>query len=58
MTALDARLLAGNATGSEAGAGNETPTRIEVQAGEQVPEWARRDSNARPLAPEASALSN
>ena len=32
---------------------NETPTSTEVQAGEDVPEWARRDSNARPLAPEA-----
>ena len=29
-----------------------------VSRGEDVPEWARRDSNARPLAPEASALSN
>ena len=27
-------------------------------SGGNVPEWARRDSNARPLAPEASALSN
>ena len=31
---------------------NETPAPTEVEAGEQVPEWARRDSNARPLAPE------
>ena len=30
----------------------ETPARTEVQAGDDVPEWARRDSNARPLAPE------
>ena len=37
---------------------NEDPDRTEVQAGEDLPEWARRDSNARPLAPEASALSN
>ena len=36
----------------------ETPADTEVLAGEDVPEWARRDSNARPLAPEASALSN
>jgi integrase len=31
---------------------NETPADTEVEAGEDVPEWARRDSNARPLAPE------
>jgi len=31
---------------------NETPARTEVEVGEGVPEWARRDSNARPLAPE------
>jgi hypothetical protein len=37
---------------------NESPASTDVQAGEDVPEWARRDSNARPLAPEASALSN
>jgi hypothetical protein len=36
---------------------SETPASLEMPAGE-VPEWARRDSNARPLAPEASALSN
>ena len=30
----------------------ETPAGTEVQAGEVLPEWARRDSNARPLAPE------
>ena len=34
------------------------PAATEVSAGEDLPEWARRDSNARPLAPEASALSN
>jgi hypothetical protein len=33
---------------------NETPADTEVRAGDDVPEWARRDSNARPLAPEAS----
>jgi integrase len=38
--------------------GSETPASMDLQAGERVPEWARRDSNARPLAPEASALSN
>ena len=37
---------------------NKTPAPTEVEAGEDLPEWARRDSNARPLAPEASALSN
>jgi integrase len=36
----------------------ETPADTEVSTGEDLPEWARRDSNARPLAPEASALSN
>jgi hypothetical protein len=41
-----------------AGEGTETPTIAQGDAGEDVPEWARRDSNARPLAPEASALSN
>jgi len=37
---------------------SETPASMDLQAGEELPEWARRDSNARPLAPEASALSN
>ena len=37
---------------------NENPAPTEVEAGGQLPEWARRDSNARPLAPEASALSS
>ena len=32
---------------------SETPISMDLQAGEDVPEWARRDSNARPLAPEA-----
>ena len=41
-----------NVTTERAGAENETPTSTEVEAGEVVPEWARRDSNARPLAPE------
>jgi hypothetical protein len=31
--------------------GNE-PATSELEAGIGVPEWARRDSNARPLAPE------
>jgi hypothetical protein len=32
--------------------GNKTPAPTEAEARDQVPEWARRDSNARPLAPE------
>jgi hypothetical protein len=36
----------------------ENPASTEVPTGKVLPEWARRDSNARPLAPEASALSN
>jgi hypothetical protein len=31
---------------------SETPAGRDLHAGEPVPEWARRDSNARPLAPE------
>jgi integrase len=50
--------VTGNVTGGGAGEGRETPAPTEVEAGEDLPEWARRDSNARPLAPEASALSN
>jgi integrase len=42
----------------QARARNETPTVTQGEAAEDVPEWARRDSNARPLAPEASALSS
>jgi integrase len=45
-------------TNPQAGLGTESPAPTEVEAGEDLPEWARRDSNARPLAPEASALSN
>ena len=41
-----------NDTARRAGGENETPAPTEVEAGENVPEWARRDSNARPLAPE------
>jgi hypothetical protein len=47
-----------NVTREEAGQESETPAGMDLPAGEDVPEWARRDSNARPLAPEASALSN
>jgi len=43
--------VTGNVTGG-VGQGTETPAPTEVEAGEAVPEWARRDSNARPLAPE------
>jgi hypothetical protein len=45
-------LVTGKDTGGGAGPGTETPASTEVEAGEDVPEWARRDSNARPLAPE------
>ena len=47
-----------NDTTGRAGERNETPAPTEAEAGEDLPEWARRDSNARPLAPEASALSS
>ena len=47
-----------NDTASRAGEETKTPAITQGEAGEDVPEWARRDSNARPLAPEASALSN
>ncbi len=63
LEALKARLglvgLAPRRT-PQRGAGEETeaPANMDLQAGEDLPEWARRDSNARPLAPEASALSN
>jgi integrase len=47
-----------NATRDGAGKGKEDPRDTEASTGTELPEWARRDSNARPLAPEASALSN
>jgi hypothetical protein len=50
--------VTGNVTGDGAGEETEIPRDTEVSTGEDLPEWARRDSNARPLAPEASALSN
>jgi hypothetical protein len=37
---------------------NETPAPTEVEAGEDLPEWARRDSNARLLAPEPPEASD
>ena len=40
------------------GGANGTPAPTEVEAGEAVPEWARRDSNARPLAPEPPEASD
>jgi integrase len=51
--------VTGNVTGGGLDAENEK-TRASVTDGgdESSSEWARRDSNARPLAPEASALSN
>jgi hypothetical protein len=50
--------VTGKDTGRGPGGRNEEPRDTEVSTGEDLPEWARRDSNARPLAPEASALSN
>ena len=44
--------VTGNAIGGGVGRGTEIPAPTEVEAGEGLPEWARRDSNARPLAPE------
>ncbi len=35
-----------------------TPSAVEPLTGEGASQWARRDSNSRPLAPEASALSS
>jgi hypothetical protein len=42
------------------GAGEEIedPRDTEVSTGKDLPEWARRDSNARPLAPEAPEASD
>ena len=51
-------IVTGNVTGGDALLKEEAPAGTEVSAGDEVPEWARRDSNARPLAPEASALSS
>ena len=50
--------LTRNVTRDGAEEGNEEPRDTDVSTGEDLPQWARRDSNARPLAPEASALSN
>jgi hypothetical protein len=47
-----------NVTTERAGEETKDPTVTQGEAGTDLPEWARRDSNARPLAPEASALSN
>ena len=47
-----------NVTREEIQEKSDAPASMDLPAGEDVPEWARRDSNARPLAPEASALSN
>jgi integrase len=41
-----------------AGGSNEEPRDTEVSTGEDLPEWARRDSNARPLAPEPPEASD
>jgi hypothetical protein len=45
-------LETGKDTGRGAGVKSGTRTDTEVREGDDVPEWARRDSNARPLAPE------
>jgi hypothetical protein len=42
--------------GEGAAEGKDNPRDTEVSTGEDLPEWARRDSNARPLAPEASPI--
>jgi hypothetical protein len=47
-----------SATRGDAVVGNEEPRDTEVSTGQGLPEWARRDSNARPLAPEAPAASD
>jgi hypothetical protein len=41
-----------NVTREGAGEGRQDPRDTEASAGTELPEWARRDSNARPLAPE------
>jgi hypothetical protein len=46
-----------NVTAEGVRTGNEEPRDTEVSTGEDLPEWARRDSNARPLAPEDTAAS-
>jgi integrase len=43
--------VTGNVTGGEALLDKGNPAGTEVSAGDELPEWARRDSNARPLAP-------
>jgi hypothetical protein len=41
-----------------AGDRSDQPRDTEVSTGEDLPEWARRDSNARPLAPEPPEASD
>jgi hypothetical protein len=48
----------GFVTGSGVGEETNAPAPTEVEAGEDLPEWARRDSNARPLAPEPPEASD
>jgi hypothetical protein len=50
--------VTGNVTTEDAGARNEEPRDTEVSTGDDPPEWARRDSNARPLAPEPPEASD
>jgi hypothetical protein len=45
-------------TTERAGEANENPAPTEVDAGPELPEWARRDSNARPLAPKPPGASD
>jgi hypothetical protein len=44
--------ITGKDTGGRARVETESPAHTEVEAGDDLPESARRDSNARPLAPE------
>jgi hypothetical protein len=45
-------------TGQRTAANETAPAQLSEHGDDGSDEWARRDSNARPLAPEASALSN
>ena len=58
--ALEWRTPTGSVTdaGATAQGENKTPASTEVPAGDDVPEWARRDSTARPRAPEPPEASD
>ena len=47
-----------NVARDRAGEGKENPRDTEASTGQELPEWARRDSNARPLAPEPPEASD